>query len=210
MTEVDTNTDSPPPGRFGFVIGLVRRLIEFGKQLAAAYQQPDAPAEARDGTNFGTDTIAIILARIARGLLRAQVLLERLQRCAARPEPKPRPSATAARPPAQRAARPAAAPRGAAIVPDPDNLPTAEQIAEEDSRRPIGAVLVEIACDLGILPCHDLWRDLAQALREHRGNLVALFDDSFIRTFSEPRCEAGLRLMFPKRFPPAAPATGPP
>jgi hypothetical protein len=83
-------------------------------------------------------------------------------------------------------------------------------IAAEDSRRPIGAVLVEIACDLGILPCHDLWRDLAQALREHRGNLVALFDDSFIRTFSEPRCEAGLRLMFPKRFPPAAPATGPP
>src|SRR5215831_2377910 len=141
MTAEDTTSDQTP-GRFGFVIGLVRRLIEFGKQLAAAYQQPDAPAEARDGTNFGTDTIAIILARIARGLLRAQVLLERLQLCAARPEPKPRPKPAASRPPAQRAARPAATPRGAAIVPDPDNLPTAEQIAAEDSRRPIGAVLV--------------------------------------------------------------------
>jgi hypothetical protein len=63
-----------------------------------------------------------------------------------------------------------------------------------DRRRPVGAALVEIACDLGLLPCHDLWRDLAQALREHGGNLVALLDDSLQRTFAGPRWQEAMRI----------------
>ena len=137
MTDEAAVTDDPPSGRYGFVIGLVRRLIAFATDLASAFQQPDTPSGAREGTNFGADSAAVILARIARGLLRAQVLLERLLRCEARPEPKPRAKAAPA-PRAQRAAPLAAAPRGAAIVPDPDNLPTAEQIAADGMSVTVG------------------------------------------------------------------------
>jgi hypothetical protein len=201
--------DNAPPGRFGFVIGLVVKLIACGRQLAAAFQQSSAPSEAaRAGINFGADGVAIILARIARALLRAQVLQERLQHCAARPDPKPRPRPTP-RPRTQPAAR-IIEPRGADIVPDPDRLPTAAEIEAEDRRRPIGAVLVDIARDLGIRPSHPLWRDLVQALGMHGGSLVTLFNASLERMFAGPDWQAAMRAMFPEPSPPATPSTGPP
>jgi hypothetical protein len=39
-------------------------------------------------------------------------------------------------------------------------MPTAEQIAAEVRRRPIGAVIADICRDLRILPSHPLWRDI--------------------------------------------------
>jgi hypothetical protein len=210
MSGIAAQPDDTPPGRFGFVTGLVRRLIAFGQELTAAFQRTDPPPEAdRQTICFGADSVAVIVARIARALLRSQVLLERLTRCAARPEPKKRPKA-APRPRAQRAAQPAAGPRGADIVPDPGHLPTAAEIEAEDRRRPIGAVLVDIARDLGIRPSHPLWRDLVNALGMHRGSLVILVNASLERTFASPSWEAAMRAMFPPRSPPAAAATGPP
>src|SRR5690348_664005 len=85
--------DTPKPSRFGTVIALVHKLIHFGKDLAAALQQPDVPSPVTAVARFGADTIPTILARIARGLLRAQVLQERLQRLAARKPRPPRPPA---------------------------------------------------------------------------------------------------------------------
>jgi len=198
--------DAPSPGRFTFVVGLIRQLIDFGQQLAAAFHQPEIPNPVTAATRFGADTIPAILARIARGLLRAQVLYDRLLRCAARPERKPRSTPTPHQP---RASRPAPLCL-AATAPDPAQPATAEQIAAEDRRRPIGAVVADICRDLGIMPRHPLWRDVMRALGLHRGNAVALFNDALERLFSGPGWQAAMRAMFPEPTPPTAPATGPP
>jgi hypothetical protein len=142
MSAAAAPDDTPTPGRFGCAIGLVRNLIEFARELAAAFQQPTIPSPATAATRFGADGIAQILARIARALLRAQVLQERLHRLAARPEPRPRPQQTPT-PPSQRAPR-SAAPSVVAAAPDVDQPPTAESIAAEDRRRPIGVVFADI------------------------------------------------------------------
>ena len=89
----------------------------------------------------------------------------------ARPAPKPRPTAS---PPAE--------------VSDPRlaHLPTAEQIAALVRRRPIGAVIVDIYRDLGILPSHPLWREVQQAMREFGGSLTRLLRDLLDRVFPLP------------------------
>ena len=72
------------------LIGLVRNLIGYGRELAAALQArglTDRPAGAI--ACFGTRDIALILSRIAVALLRADALEAKLLRAAARPDPKP-------------------------------------------------------------------------------------------------------------------------
>ena len=74
------------------LLGIVRKLIDHGKQIAAAVRQrslTNDPAPA--GCRFGTSDIALILSRITLGLHRADALEARLLRSAARPDPKPRP-----------------------------------------------------------------------------------------------------------------------
>ena len=56
-------------------------------------------------------------------------------------------------------------------------LPTAAQIAAEVRRRPAGAVIADICRDLGILPCHPLWRELSPLIIRHDGNIAMLFKD---------------------------------
>ena len=63
------------PSRLGRVLNLVRKLIDYGKQLAATVQQRAAtPGFAFLVRPFGTADIAVILARITRGLRRAAML----------------------------------------------------------------------------------------------------------------------------------------
>ena len=161
------------------LLGLVRKLIDHGKQLAAAVGQrslPNDPAIAR--CRFGTSDIALILSRITLALHRATLLEARLLRSAARPDPKPEPL----RAPSQRAARAPQAPREPAEA-DPRlaGMPTAEQIATEISHRPVGAVIADICRDLGIMPDHPLWRELRLAIMLHGGSLAGLFRDRFKR-----------------------------
>jgi hypothetical protein len=78
-------------------------------------------------------------------------------------------------------------------------LPTAEQIAAEVRRRPIGAVIVDICRDLGITGSHPLWREVQWAIIKHRGSLVRLVMAILGRPYPTPARSAS-----------AATAAGPP
>jgi hypothetical protein len=193
------------PGRFGRLVDLVRKLIDYGKELAATLQQRTTNDLAAVTLSFGTGDIGLILARITRGLLRAKALEAKVMELTARSDAPPKPP----RAPAQRAPR---APQPAAAKPAGEvnlrlaRLPTPEQIAAEVRRRPVGAVIVDICRDLGITPSHPLWRELCRAVMLHGGSLVALFKDICDRVPIPGRSVAT-----PTALPaPAAAGTGPP
>jgi hypothetical protein len=192
------------PSRFKRVLNVVRKLIDFGKELATAFQRHATTAidPATVTRPFGTSDIGLILARITRGLLLANALEAKIVALAARPPAPPRPArATAQRAPRAPRAAPAASPAREA---DPRLalLPTPEQIAAEVRRRPIGAVIADICRDLGILPTHPLWHELSLAIIWHGGSFNRLFKDIFDRVL--PNTCAGRSVATP------ALATGPP
>ncbi len=199
-------------GNLTRLIGLVRKLIDYGKDLATAVRErglTDRPAGA--SARFGTRDIALILSRIAVALLRADALEARLLRSAARPDPKPRPPHA----PSQRAPRAARRQAEPAAQPDPclARMPTTAQIAAEIRRRPIGAVLVDICRDLGIMADHPLWRELHPAIILHGGGFGAFFKDMCERAFASWRQPSSALAAPPASFPPLSlePAsTGPP
>jgi hypothetical protein len=173
--------DRAVPPCVGKVLGLVRTLIAYGQNLTDTLCQHAAnphllPCFAFVANIFGTTDLAPILARIARGLLRAAALEERLSKRAARgqeltPTPIRLPQSS------PRAARPAALPRDPADDPSLASPPTLEQILAKDRRRPIGAALVDICLDLGIAPGQmdrATWNQLQRAVIEYGGNLVTL------------------------------------
>jgi hypothetical protein len=172
---------TPEPCPAGRLLTLVRSLIDYGTRLAAALRQHGDAARSAVAFPFGSTDIALILARIARGLLRAEALEARIIRDAAclDAEPKPRQAKTHRKSPPARAA-----------TAEPDYtadaglacLPTPEQIAAEVRRRPIGAVIADICRDLGIMPSHPLWTELRDLIMHHGGNLARLVKDIFDRT----------------------------
>ena len=173
-------TGADAPTRTGRLLGLVRTLIDYGRQLATTLQQRTAATNLADVTrHFGTIDIGEILACIARGLLRAAALETRLtSRLARQPDAPAAPSAPSLRQP--RAARPVDRSARAAD-PGPARLPTPEEIAADVRRRPVGAVLADICRDLGIVPSNPLWRELSLAIIENGGNLATLFKDTWKR-----------------------------
>jgi hypothetical protein len=194
------------------LLDLVRKLIDYGKELTATLHQRAADTPHFALIHFATDDLALILARISRGLLRAQALEQRLARACgrARPDHRARPERQPAPParPAPRAARPAAhqAP-GIAPADCPfANMPTAEQIAAADRRRPIGAVIADICRDLNILPSHPLFREVMRAIVMHGGNYARMVMDQLRRMFPYHN-EPEPRWLLPS---PAPAATGPP
>jgi hypothetical protein len=175
-------TGADAPSRTGRLLGLVRALIDYGRQLAGTLQQRTSATSLADVTrNFGTIDSGEILARITRGLLRAAALETRLasrlvreQAASAAPSPR-RPRAAR---PVDRSASPA--------DPRPTRLPTPEDIAAEVRRRPIGAVIADICRDLGIMPSNPLWRELPLAIIANGGNLATLVKDILKRLFPYP------------------------
>ncbi len=102
MSAVATNrTSTDRPSRAERLLGLVRKLIDYGRELAATLHQRAAADLLSVACNFGTRDIALILASITRGLLRARALEARLVRSAARLDAEPR----RRDPPAQRKPR---------------------------------------------------------------------------------------------------------
>jgi hypothetical protein len=200
MSDVPTNPVARP-SRAGPLLDLLRKLIDYGTQLAANFRQHGlGPNPSFTARPFGTPHLPLILARIARGLLRASALQARLIRNGARLDAPRR-----TRNPGRRSAPDVAArqsphgtdtcrPTRTAIDADQDDsllaqLPTPEQIAAEIRSRPIGAVIADICRDLGILPNHPLWRDLSTAIMVHGGNLAALLKDIFRRLFQNRAAE---------------------
>jgi hypothetical protein len=139
---------------------------------------------------FGTADVALILARICRGLHRANALEARLLSNAQRLDAAPR---GAASPRAPRAPRPAAAPsdRIALVpgldpgIPTPDRLATRLDpvVAAKIRRQPIGAVIADICRDLGIMPSHPLWRELQIAIIRECGNFAGFVKDILEQAF---------------------------
>src|SRR5271166_533269 len=188
------------PSRFRRVLDVVRKLIDYGKELATTLQRRAATDLAAVTLPFGTSDIGLILARIARGLLLANALEARVVALPARA-----PTQRAPRAPRSAAARPPEA----ADHPRLALLPTPEQIAAEVRRRPIGAVIADICRDLGIMPSHPLWQELSLAIIWHGGSFPRLFKDIFDRVLPIPAARRSIAT--PGALPaPAAAATGPP
>ncbi len=184
-----------PPTALGRVLSVVRRLIDYGRQLADKVQQHAAgPGLAHLARPFGTADIAVILARITAGLRRAAALEARLCQCAARgrdltPTPLRLPAVHVPRP--ARVTRPAAQPEPQRVAPTPDphleRLPTEEAIAAEVRRRPVGAVIVDICRDLGIAPGdldREFWDELHSAIIAYGGSLTMFVTDLPARIFA--------------------------
>lgn len=184
---------APKPSRTSGLFGLIRRLVDYGKSLAATLREHglgNNPVAA--GYPFGTTSVALILARVARGLMRAAALEARLLRNAARLDagprryvPRPAGPLAAPQPPAPRAPRHTEASRhGKANLRDAAllaRLPTPEQIAAEVRRKPIGEVVADICRDLGLLPS-EMWQELSRTIMRERGSLARLYQDIRRRT----------------------------
>ena len=91
MSATEATTAAPKPSRAGRLICLVRQLIDYGRQLAATLRNNQHPFSASD--------IALILARITRGLLRAEALEARIIRTAAKLDAEPAPPRSSLPPP---------------------------------------------------------------------------------------------------------------
>ncbi len=196
---------TPKPSRSGRLLALVRALIAYGRQVAATLRD--------NHPTLGLNDIALILRRMARGLLRAEALEARIIRAAPwlDAEPKPRRACAQAKP---RSAR-AAAPRPADTTESPLTaslltvLPTAEQIAAEVRRRPIGAVIVDICRDIGLMPSNKLWPELLDLIIRYNGNLGRWTMDILRRAFRHNPALAWPHPPLPADVPISA-GTGPP
>ena len=112
----ETPTPTTEPSRSGRLLDLVRKLIDYGRELAATIRQRTATDPTFVKARFGTIDLVVILARIIRGLLRAEALEARVLRRAAHLDAGPRPAG------ARSAAKAPAVPRPAAET-DPRSRP---------------------------------------------------------------------------------------
>ena len=165
------------PPRIRAVLGIVHTLIAYGQNLAETLEnhasQPHLlPCFRFIATIFFTKDVALILARIKRGLLRAAALEERLQKRAASGRDI-QPLRIHPRSPRN----PRAGNRTTPPPPYDARLPSIEQIASQVRHRSIGAILVDICLDLGIIPGQmdpASWNELGDALAQYGGDLTNL------------------------------------
>ncbi len=165
------------PPRIAAMLGLVHFLLTFGRDLYATLQHTP-PHRLQPVDRFGTTNMPAILARIMRGLLRADALHRMLCRRAAIGRDIVPPPVRVRPPRAPGAARPTDARRAAPVDhPDAPHLPSLKQIEAEVRRRPIGAILADICDDLGLTPglVGARWEELRFAIAEYGGNLACLF-----------------------------------
>lgn len=166
--------------RHGRLLGLVRKILDYGRDLVTSLKhQTPTPPSTPIARRFGTFNLALIIARITRGLCLAAGLEARLLR--------PHPARTAQRTTQDRATtptnpRPARPPRPRPPTPSQSEddaallraLPTAEEIAARIRHRTTGAVIVEICRDLGIDATHALWPQIRDAIIAYDGSLARM------------------------------------
>ncbi len=200
-----TPTPATEPSRSGRLLDLVRKLIDYGRELAATIRQRTSTDVASTMVRFGTTDLVSILARIICGLHRADALEARVLRRAAHLDAGPRPAST------RSAAKAPAAPPAAEADPRPAGLPTPEQIAAAVRRQPIGAVIADICRDFGITASHPLWRDVRRAIIKHGGSLARLGIDIIRRPWlPAPTAVAPAAPQPALRFAAPGGGTGPP
>ena len=174
-------TDDPPPTaaphteRRSWLVGmltLLHALVQLGGKLRATVSGSGTATGALR-QRFGTDCVALILARIQRALALAQALEDRLLRRVIAID-----HATAARLDGRVAATKSVGstasepkePRSAPSLPAWDDatllerLPTAREIATMLRLKPPEEVMLDICRDLGIGPGSDVWDDIMTVL----------------------------------------------
>ena len=184
------------PQNIADVLTLLHILLSYGRHLAITLEHR---AAARGfsviAQFFGTARVPVILARLARGMLRAMALQRVLLARAARGRDlvylPPRRRAARAPQPAPPPPKPAGAepppPRPAPLrrpetddPPDLASLPSLEQFEAEIRHRPVGRTIADICRDLGVSPslCEgSFWNALFEAITWYRGNLPGLMKD---------------------------------
>jgi hypothetical protein len=212
-----------PVEKAGFFVmsgGLVRKLIDYGRQLAATVRQrAAAPGFSLFAKPFGTADLAVILARITAGLQRAAALEAALDSRTARGRdltPSPVSVPTDAPRATRQVAPPDARPKHRSADTEAahlDRLPTEDEIATAVRRRPVGAVIADICRDLGIAPGRVdpvFWHELSRTIITYGGSFVRFLKDLDRRWFApspDHRAEPGWPSAPPRM---AAPASGPP
>ena len=179
-----TPTDPNPrgkPSQANALVRLIQTLIDFGQQRLADLRSHLTPEDTQDtGIAFGTFNLAVILARVFRGLRLATALQHRIAANAKRVDAPLRPS-----PPAR--SRPNRPPRKPPLTDAQDNaallarLPTDAEVAAMLRHRPIGKLLVDICADLGIGVHHPLWQDVKRFLYRHGGQERPAIERSYRR-----------------------------
>ena len=210
----DPVQDPPAEGaseRISGILGVVRKLVDFGRQLVGVLRQgsnagSDRTALADIKLRFSTLNVAAILARITRGLELAAALETRLEKWLARTPAAP--ASAGDRPERQPRAASLARPRNGKSEPEIPGLPSAAAIAARLRQRPIGVVLADICRDLGIVPSDPIWRELFLPILGHGGNPSRLAMDSFDRRsegFFEVYADADVRALIEHRCAPYMP-----
>ena len=197
------------------VLNLLRKLIEYGQDLARTVQgRATAATLFTVAVHFGTRDMALILARITRGLRLASALEARLVSRPVRPDadavPVRAPADRAIHAPPDRAKRKH---RRAAKRPELPDLPTAEEIAAALRHRPAAAVIADICRDLGIVPAHPLWGEVMAVLCGHGGNVMKFFKEAMARLLGSLGAAAAMdavRWPAPPSHAAAPGGTGPP
>lgn len=158
--------------RHGPLLGLLRKILDFGRDLVVTLQRQNTPlATTTIARRFGTLSLALIIARITRGLSLAAGLEARLLR--ARP-PRPAQPTIPSRPTTPRKPRPPRRPAPSQAEEDAAllrGLPSAQEIATYVRNRSAGTVIVEICRDLGIDTTHPLWPAIRDAIIAYDGSL---------------------------------------
>jgi hypothetical protein len=183
------------PDRIATLLSVVRVLLGYGRHLAATVtHRAAAPSFTTIAACFGTIDLAVILAHLQRGILRAtalqHVLLARADsgrdielaraRIRARNATSAPADSTERQQPTPRAAR-KAAPRPSRRSPWDDiadfHTPTLAQLEAQVRRRPLGRTLVDICLDLAVVPglcAGPFWNELFDAVRCYGGSIAAL------------------------------------
>ena len=204
---------SAEPSRSATLLQIVRILIDIGRQRLAAIRSQPGPEETHAiGRAFGTFNVALIVARILRGLRIAAALEDRVIAAAPSLDTPPRARATLAPTaprPRPKPKRPDARDDAALLA----SVPTDQEIAEMIRRRSIGAVLVDICADLGIGIDHPLWQELRWVIIDHHGTPEPVMERTFQRIFDARReIEQGLPpdFVFQSKSQQIGDTTGPP
>src|SRR5271165_2305845 len=200
MSDPAATPVASPVSRFRRVLDVVRKLIDYGKELATTLQQRAATDLAAVTFPFGTRDISLILARITRGRLHhpdppgRQRNVHRVRR-GRKPPGRPRRPTTLVSPSCPHRSRS-----------PPKHATGLDPVVR---RRPIGAVIADICRDLGIIPTHPLWQELSVAIIWHGGSFNRLFKDIFDRVL--PNTARRRSVAAPAGLAAPAPAaTGPP
>ena len=173
------------PERIAFLLHAVRTLLAYGQHLAATVRhRATNPHFNVIAACFGTANLTTIVARLNRGILRAQALQRVLLARAAAgqdidlvPSPPPAPAEAEAAPPAEPRPTLRRLPRPVGRN-DPELfMPTLQDLERQARRRKVGRTVLDICLDLAVVPgfcTGEFWNELSAVLHHFGGSVVTL------------------------------------